>query len=182
MQVCASREFAILADGTNPAEHWLRALAARAHAECGGLGVGGIGMSFTGGFALAMTVEPAALAPVASQPALPAQVTARRRAVLLLDPADLARVRERAKDGLSVLGLRFSHDKGCPAERFETLRRTLGDSFECIEIDSSPGNPLGIRSRAHSVLTVDLVDQPGHSTRAGAEPSHEPYPTVEEAR
>ena len=81
-----------------------------------------------------------------------------------------------------LLGLRFSHDKGCPAERFETLRRTLGDSFECIEIDSSPGNPLGIRSRAHSVLTVDLVDQPGHSTRAGAEPSHEPYPTVEEAR
>ena len=109
--MCASREFAILADGTNPAEHWLRALAPRAHAECGGLGVGGIGMSFTGGFALAMTVEPAALAPVASQPALPAQVTTRRRAVLLLDPANLARVRERAKDGLSVLGLRFSHDK-----------------------------------------------------------------------
>jgi hypothetical protein len=43
-----------------------------------------------------------------------------------------------------LLGLRFSHDKGCPAERFETLPRTLGDSFECIEIDSSPGNPFGI--------------------------------------
>jgi hypothetical protein len=63
-----------------------------------------------------------------------------------------------------VLGLRFSHDKGCPAERFETLRRTLGDAFECIEIDSSPGNPFGIRSRAHSVLTVDLVDRQGHPT------------------
>lgn len=43
-----------------------------------------------------------------------------------------------------LLGLRFSHDKGCPAERFETLPRTLGDSFECIEIGSSPGNPFGI--------------------------------------
>jgi dienelactone hydrolase len=159
-----SREFAILADRTSRAEHWLRALAARAHAECGGPGVGAIGMCFTGGFALAMAVEPAVLAPVASQPGLPAPVTVRKRAALGLDPADLARVRERAKDGLCVLGLRFSQDKGCPAERFETLRRTLGDAFECIEIDSSPGNPFGIRSRAHSVLTVDLVDRPGHPT------------------
>jgi dienelactone hydrolase len=164
VQVCVSREFAILADRTSRAEHWLRALAARAHAECGGPGVGAIGMCFTGGFALAMAVEPAVLAPVASQPGLPAPVTVRKRAALGLDPADLARVRERAKDGLCVLGLRFSQDKGCPAERFETLRRTLGDAFECIEIDSSPGNPFGIRSRAHSVLTVDLVDRPGHPT------------------
>jgi len=37
-------------------------------------------------------------------------------------------------------------------------------AFECIEIDSSPGNPFGIRSRAHSVLTVDLVDRQGHPT------------------
>ena len=81
-----------------------------------------------------------------------------------------------------MLGPRFSHDKGCPAERFETLPRTFGDPFECIEFDSSPGNPFGIRSRAHSVLTVDLVDEPGHSTRAGAESSHKPLATVEEAR
>jgi len=41
----------------------------------------------------------------------------------------------------------------------------LGDAFEGIEIDSSPGNPSGIRKNAHSVLTLDLVDQPGHPTR-----------------
>ena len=52
--MCASREFASLADRTNPAEHWLRVLAARAHAERGGSGVGAIGMCFTGGFVLAM--------------------------------------------------------------------------------------------------------------------------------
>jgi dienelactone hydrolase len=166
LQVCISREFVILADRTNPAERWLRALAAHAHAECGGPGVGAIGMCFTGGFALAMAVESVVLAPVASQPGLPAPVTARRRAALGLDPADLAQIRERTRDGLCVLGLRFSHDKGCPSERFETLRRTLGDAFEGIEIDSSPGNPLGIPSRAHAVLTVDLVDEPGHPTRA----------------
>jgi hypothetical protein len=54
VHMCASREFASLADRTNPAEHWLRVLAARAHAECGGSGVGAIGMCFTGGFVLAM--------------------------------------------------------------------------------------------------------------------------------
>jgi hypothetical protein len=58
---------------------------------------------------------------------------------------------------------------GCPAERFETLRSALGGAFEGIEIDSSPGNPFGIPTRAHAVLTVDLVDEPGHPTRAALE-------------
>lgn len=165
-QVCVAREFRILADRTSPVAHWLRALAAQAFADCGGLGVGAVGMCFTGGFALAMAVEPAVLAPVLSQPALPAPLTARNRAALGLDPADLAAVRERAHRGLCALGLRFSHDKGSPAERFATLRRALGDAFEGIEIDSSPGNAHGIPTRAHSVLTVDLVDEPGHPTRA----------------
>jgi len=56
--VCVSREFVLLADRTNPVASWLRALAAQAHAECGGPGVGAVGMCFTGGFALAMAVEP----------------------------------------------------------------------------------------------------------------------------
>jgi len=46
------------------------------------------------------------------------------------------------------------------------LRRELGAGFEGIEIDSSPGNPSGIPARAHAVLTVELVDEPGHPTRA----------------
>ena len=33
-------------------------------------------------------------------------------------------------------------------------------------IDSSPGTPHGIRKGAHSVLTLELVDAPGHPTRA----------------
>jgi dienelactone hydrolase len=145
---------------------WLRALAAQAHAECGGPGVGAVGMCFTGGYALAMAVEPAVLAPVLSQPGMPAPLTARKRAALGLDPADLATVKARTSDGLCVLGLRFSEDKGSPSERFATLRAELGENFEAIEIDSSPGNPHGIPKRAHSVLTEDLVDTPGHPTRA----------------
>jgi dienelactone hydrolase len=166
LRVCVSREFAILADRTSPVVTWLRALAATAHRECGGPGVGAIGMCLTGGFALAMAVDPAVLAPVASQPGLPAPLTAARRAAVGLDPADLAAVKARTHQGLCVLGLRFSADRGCPAERFQRLRRELGDAFEAIEVDSSPGNPYGIPARAHAVLTVDLVDAPGHPTRA----------------
>jgi dienelactone hydrolase len=166
LRVCVSREFAILADRTSPVVTWLRALAAQAHGECGGPGVGAIGMCLTGGFALAMAVEPAVLAPVASQPGLPAPLTARKRAAVGLDAADLAQVKARTHRGLCVLGLRFSADRDCPAERFQRLRRELGDAFEGIEVDSSPGNPWDIPTRAHAVLTVDLVDEPGHPTRA----------------
>jgi dienelactone hydrolase len=166
MRVCVSREFYLLADRTSPVVTWLRALAAQAYTECGGPGVGAVGMCFTGGFALAMAVEPAVLAPVLSQPGLPGPVTAKKRAALGLDPADLASVKTRTADGLCLLGLRFSEDKGSPPERFATLRRELGDAFEAIVIDSSPGNAYGIPQRAHSVLTVDLVDTPGHPTRA----------------
>jgi dienelactone hydrolase len=66
LQVCITREFAILADRTSPVVTWLRALAATAHRACGGPGVGAIGMCLTGGFALAMAVDQAVLAPVLS--------------------------------------------------------------------------------------------------------------------
>jgi dienelactone hydrolase len=168
-RVCVAREFAILADRTSPVTTWLRALAREAHGECGGPGVGAVGMCFTGSFALAMALESAVLAPVVSQPALPAPLTARKRAALGLDDTDLTRLRERTRDGLDVLGLRFTADRGCPGARFQTLRRELGPRFEGIEIDSSPGNPDGIPGRAHAVLTVDLVDEPGHPTRAALE-------------
>ena len=53
----------------------------------------------------------------------------------------------------------------CPPERFESLRRELGDGFEGIEVDSGPGTAHGIPQSAHSVLTNDLVDEAGHPTR-----------------
>ncbi len=105
LRVCVAREFTILADRTSPVVGWLRALAAKAHGEYGGPGVGAVGMCFTGGFALAMAVEPAVLASVVSQPALPAPLTARKRAAVGLDAADLERVKERTQHGPCVLGL-----------------------------------------------------------------------------
>ncbi len=165
LHVCVAREFTKLADRTSPVVGWLRALAASAYRECGGPGVGVVGMCFTGGFALATALEPSVVASVMSQPSLPGPIGERGRAALGLDAEDRATITARANDDLRVLGLRFTHDRGCPPERFETLRATLGASFEGIEIDSSPGNAAGIAPSAHAVLTVSLVDEPGHPTR-----------------
>ena len=150
---------------TSPVIGWLRRLAAEAHAECGGPGVGAVGMCFTGGFALGMMVDDTMLAPVLSQPSLPFGVTASRRRSVGISDADLARVKERAADGACLMGLRFTADVAVPAARFDTLRRELGDAFIAVEIDSSKGNAHGISRGAHSVLTEHFVDEPGHPTR-----------------
>jgi dienelactone hydrolase len=164
---CASREFANWALGrTSAVVEWLRALAADLHERAGGPGVGAVGMCFTGGFALAMAVDDRMRAPVLSQPSLPFPAGGKRKRDLGVSPADLARVRERAeRDGQCVLGLRFTGDPMVPAERFARLREELGDRFLAVEIDSSRGNAHGIPRTAHSVLTLHLVDEPGHPTR-----------------
>jgi dienelactone hydrolase len=165
-QCCISREFATLAmNKTSPITEWLRELARAEHARCGGPGVGAVGMCMTGGFALAMMVDPVVQAPVLSQPSLPFPLGKKRRAAVGISDADFAKVKERVAEGTCVLGLRFTNDPTVRPERFETLRRELGDGFIAVEIDSSPGNPYGNPKSAHSVLTQHLVDQPGHPTR-----------------
>ena len=123
-------------------------------------------MCFTGGFALAMMVDDTVVAPVLSQPSLPFPVGKARKADIGLSDTDLARVKERVAGGTCVLGLRFTGDPFCFPERFDTLRRELGDGFVAVELDSSPGNPHGHPKAAHSVLTEHLDDRPGTPTRA----------------
>lgn len=170
LRACISREFHVLAsNASSPITDWLRALCRQVHAECGGPGVGALGMCLTGNFALALMVDEVVLAPVLSQPSLPFGLTRAQRAALHLSPDDLAVVKRRAASGCGVLGLRFTRDPLCTGARFDTLRRELGAGFEAIEIDSGPGNPHGIPRTAHSVLTKDLVDREGHPTRAALE-------------
>jgi dienelactone hydrolase len=162
---CVSREFSNWAlDRTSPIIDWLRALARDLHDQCGGPGVGAIGMCFTGGFALAMAVEDTMMAPVLSQPSLPfAGGKARKRALGLSD-ADLATVAARAD--LCVLAMRFTGDPAVPAERFEHLREVFGDRLIAVEIENRKGrNPHGFPRAAHSVVTEHLVDEPGNPTR-----------------
>ena len=163
---CVSREFTVLAlHRTSPVTTWLRTLARAEHERCGGPGVGAVGMCFTGGFALAMMVDDAVVAPVLSQPSLPFPIGRSRRRALGISDADVERVVDRVAAGVCVLGLRFSGDKASPPERFAALRELLGDGFVGVELDSSPGNPYGHRRGAHSVLTEDLDDRPGTPTR-----------------
>jgi len=166
LRACISREFSVLAKGaSSPITDWLRALCRHAHQECGGPGVGAIGMCLTGNFALSLMVDETVMAPVLSQPSLPFPVSGGHKRALHLSDADLSVVRKRAADGCRVLGLRFTADATCPPERFERLREELGGGFEGIEIDSSPGNPHGFGRMAHSVVTTELVDEAGHPTR-----------------
>ena len=154
---CVSREFSAFAlKKTSPVTVWLRKLAAAEHERCGGPGVGAVGMCFTGGFALAMMVDDIMLAPVLSQPSLPFPLSKKFKADIGISDGDLARVKERTATGTCLLGLRFTNDPFCFEERFETLRRELGDAFIAVEIDSAPGNPHGHPKKAHSVLTEHL--------------------------
>ncbi len=159
---CISREFrAFAADASSPVTQWLRALARLAHEECGGPGVGAIGMCFTGNFALSMMLEPAMLAPVLSQPSLPAG----RAGGMHIAPDELAAVKARMeREDLTVLAYRFEGDRFCKAERFAAYRAALGDRFQGRVLPDScalPGTPV----RPHSVVTLHLVDREGEPTR-----------------
>jgi dienelactone hydrolase len=143
-RVCVSREFTSMATGvTTPVAGWLRSLARELHEELGGPGVGALGMCFTGGFALAMMVDEAVVAPVVAQPSAPFAVGPRRSRDLNLAPEDLEVVKRRAAAGCPVLGLRFAGDPAV-GKRFETLTEELGEAFVKVEF---PG-------RRHATLTL----------------------------
>jgi len=165
-RACVMQEFTLFGtQRSSPVTHWLRELARHAHEECGGPGVGAVGMCLTGGFALAMMADERMLAPVLSQPSLPLALTGAQKRDLGIDDETLARVKERAAHGACVMGLRFTKDPLVPDERFARLRAELGDAFIAVEIDSSRGNPHGVSRAAHSVLVYHLDDTPGHPTR-----------------
>jgi dienelactone hydrolase len=157
--ICIRREFSVWAtDRSSPIVDWLRALARQVHGECGGPGVGAVGMCFTGGFALAMMTEPAVVAPVLSQPSMPFPLGARRKASIDASPEEIACARRRfAEEDLSMIGLRFRGDPLVPDARFERYRREFGDRFEAIELAPEDAQP-DTGMTPHSVLTVHLKD------------------------
>jgi Dienelactone hydrolase family len=142
-KTCVSAEFrAMSANKSSPVTKWLMALARLAHQECGGLGVGAIGMCFTGNFALTMMLEPSVLAPVLSQPSL------------------------------TVLAYRFEGDKFCRAQRFAAYSEALGDRFVAKVLPDSAANAdvapffSEFVTTPHSVVTAHLIDEAGQPTIA----------------
>jgi len=169
-RACVSAEFrAFAANESSPVTQWLRALARLAHEECGGPGVGAIGMCFTGNFALSMMLEPAMLAPVVCQPALPMDDPAG----MAMAPAELAYVRERLeREDLTVMAYRFEGDKHCKAQRFAAFSEALGQRFVARVLPDSAANPTTppffdkVVASPHSVVTAHLIDEAGQPTIA----------------
>jgi dienelactone hydrolase len=169
-RACVSAEFrALQANVSSPVTLWLRALARVAHGECGGPGVGAIGMCFTGNFALTMMLEPAMLAPVLSQPSLPLNDPAG----IEIAPDEIAAVRDRLeREDLTVLAYRFAGDPFCRAQRFAAYREKLGERFIGRVLPDEAGNtdlpPFFARHVAapHSVVTAHLIDEAGQPTIA----------------
>ena len=169
-RACVSAEFrALAANKSSPVTQWLRALARLAHEECGGPGVGAIGMCFTGNFALSMMLEPALLAPVLAEPTLPLDDPAG----LEIAPEELATVRERLEqEDLTVMAYRFKGDRFCRAERFAAYSQALGDRFIGRVLPDSAANPdtppffAEVVASPHSVVTAHLIDEAGQPTIA----------------
>jgi dienelactone hydrolase len=155
--ICVRREFDVWArDRSSPIVDWLRALAAFAHAQCGGRGVGAVGMCFTGNFALAMMTEPSVVAPVLSQPSLP--LGGPGAAAIGLSSGEITCAKNRlANEDLSIMALRFFGDPVVPDARFDSLKREFGARLETIEIDPKDARS-GTGLTPHSVLTIHLDD------------------------
>jgi dienelactone hydrolase len=170
-RACVSAEFRALASNqTSPVTKWLRSLARLAHAECGGPGVGAIGMCFTGNFALTLMLEASVLAPVMSQPALPLNDPAG----LEISPEDLDAVKQRLdRDDLTVMAYRFEGDRFCRTERFAAYAKALGDRFVPRVLPDSAANRDSLSpffkhvvASPHSVVTAHLIDEAGQPTIA----------------
>ena len=166
-RACISKEFrAFAGGGTSPIVDWLRALARLAHAECGGPGVGAVGMCFTGNFALSMTLEPAVIAPVINHPSLPFDDPAG----LELSNADAAAIQQRFEtDDLRAIAYRFDNDRWCTGQRFAAYQSLLGNRFDGRVVPgdfANPEPPPFFRDLVgpHSVVTAHLVDEDGHPT------------------
>jgi dienelactone hydrolase len=155
--MCIRREFNVWSTGkSSPIVAWLRALARTAHLECGGRGVGAVGMCFTGGFALAMMTEPSVVAPVLSQPSMPIGIGSKKRAAGIdASPEEIACARQRfAAEDLSMIALRFKTDAAVPDARFASFRREFGEKFEAIELEKADADPSV--ASPHSVLTLHM--------------------------
>ena len=169
-RTCISAEFrALSGSGGSPVVRWLRQLAWQAHGECGGPGVGAVGMCFTGNFALGLMLDGPVRAPVVCQPSMPMDDPAGTG----LSAAELAALRRRLdEEDLAVLALRFEGDRWCTAQRFAAFREALGPRFVARVLPDGAAHPAPppffaqVVASPHSVLTAHLVDEAGQPTLA----------------
>lgn len=172
-RVCISAEFRVMAGrGTSPVVDWLRALAVLAHEECGGAGVGAVGMCLTGNFALSMMLEPAMRAPVLCQPSLPLDAPA--QIDMTNEEAEAVRARMQ-RENLTAQLYRFDGDSFCRAERAARYFEVMGDRIEETVLPDTAAHPDTSPFFAkhipgpHSVVTQNLVAEDGSPTMQAVE-------------
>jgi dienelactone hydrolase len=147
---------------TSPVVGWLRGLAARESTLAGGAPVGVVGMGFSGGFALAMVVDPLVGVAIVSGPSLPLTYRgwpAGKARDLGLSPGDLVSVKSRVSRGEAVVrAVRYADDPMSPPGRTHRIAQELGAGAVMTPI---------VRS-GHSVLADGAADRLAHPDAARA--------------
>ncbi len=148
---------------------WLAALCAEVSRLHGGDGIGVVGMCLSGSLPIALLREPAVVAPVVSQPSLPLCAwTEARKAAAGIHASDLELAKRRVdEEGIEILAFRFELDDISPPERLASLADSFGDGFldrtvTCFEYS---GDGWRLEEDAHSVLTAEYCDVPGHPSK-----------------
>ena len=166
---CVSKEFAAFATRQDGTGHRVAAGARplRARARAAGPGVGAVGMCFTGGFALGDDGRRRRWSPRCS--------ASRRCRFAVLEegqgerPALATTTSPRSRSGsptASACSACASPATGrCPPSASRPCAGSSATASSASRSTRPRATRTGIRKRAHSVLTGDLVDEPGHPTR-----------------
>ena len=149
-----------------PVTDWLRALARDAHESCGGPG------RRRGRHVLHRRVRAGhdrrrATSRPGARPSrrCPSASPRRPRSRSQLSDADLDEVEGRVRPtGSACSACASPATWPCPPSASSGCAASSATASSGVEIDSSKGNPWGIPGEAHSVLTEELVDEPGHPT------------------
>jgi dienelactone hydrolase len=154
--LCMRKEFHLFqANRSSPIVDWLKALCREIKETRKVEGLGVIGMCLTGNFAISLMADQSVLAAVASQPSIPIG----KHGELHMSEADIDRIKQRIDATAPIQALRFEGDTMCTAAKFASIDQQFNsEGATRVELHTLPG-------KAHSVFTLDFVNQAGHPTR-----------------
>ena len=143
---------------TSRVARWLNELLPSIHRQCGGKGVGVIGMCLTGTLPLALTGSGDVRAVVLCQPAMPYLP----HSGIDVSDNDIKTAKEHSVD---ILAIKFSSDGKSPDARWKTLRKKFsnenypGDHYHELIIRSGHDSPY--KKHSHSTLGEDYDEVQG---------------------
>ena len=145
---CLRHEFKVFSShGDSPIAAWLHLLCDRASTECGNHPVGVIGLCLTGNIVMSALAHPAVSLGVMCEPALPFF----NGSALGVSDSTVSQIKPKLLVS-PMLAYRFTTDRKCPPERFQTLRSTFQQGVRTCEIPTET-EPWMIPKCSHSVLT-----------------------------